>query len=545
MLKIIGKFVFCLVFGGALGAQQGPNSVLLFPGIETLITPQYEEADGTVSYGPQQDGLTMPMDTQVARTRQFVTKRLGGTPNQVLVGHSQGGLRAMGYYHNPALTSSERSRIKSIITIGSPIRGFSPLANGNVSLRNKLTGILDPLLRGIPAALLLRDFPEIPGNPNAGTTQRFFHFVTSDPMVQNVITDTKAKESLKSLAELPVVEMLGLDEAGLTANYPALRDLSPNSAFIQNATKIENRPVVRRVFKSAVSKDYLHPVSFLLGFPIMIDRKIPLGTRGSTFTELKNGQYITYDLVTVMEPVATATLPSTVRIGHVVGTEASAIRMLGHSRGEDMDEFNQNFMLGITAYGLAMWNQGAIHHANSFALASMAYGLMWGWDPTTWASAIQLMTLSNHILASSNACFRARDRALNLVTMLNNDFYGSPQHDGFIPVSDQSLARNQGTSHMLGGSRGLIDKLGNARYEIQLPINHSVEKTDPEIWGPEGRIHTGDMSWGTIPKIQAGRITEGGILFRSARAALGGQRPPEYNPHLAEYASDSDNHFIW
>lgn len=99
--------------------------------------------------GEDRDSFEMPMGEQL----DFVIKHEDmGTKDVVIVAHSQGGLRAValaGYLQRNDINSI---KLDTIITIGAPVKGFSPLLKGVGGLRNEIRGAADLLVNGMNIA---------------------------------------------------------------------------------------------------------------------------------------------------------------------------------------------------------------------------------------------------------------------------------------------------------------------------------------------------------------------------------------------------------
>lgn len=89
----------------------------------------------------------VPMEQQV----QYVNSVIGNPGQPVnIVGHSQGGLRALGYAG--LLNQTGRAgNIKNIVSIGGPVRGFSPLAKGAAVLKDDIDKAANKISGGLQA----------------------------------------------------------------------------------------------------------------------------------------------------------------------------------------------------------------------------------------------------------------------------------------------------------------------------------------------------------------------------------------------------------
>lgn len=152
-----------LVLPAEMGAQSTNEPVLwTFGGINTTL-PGYT---GVHNPGIAADNtIGIPMADQVA----YVTSKLGFTPteapsfqNQVILAHSQGGLRALAFArglvntakaqrrNNPSLPAPQ-DYLRGVITINSPVQGYFPLAQGRAAIRDKLTKHSTTVSEGLSA----------------------------------------------------------------------------------------------------------------------------------------------------------------------------------------------------------------------------------------------------------------------------------------------------------------------------------------------------------------------------------------------------------
>lgn len=83
----------------------------------------------------EEDSITIDMDDQVKYVYNSPNMK---TKNGVIIGHSQGGLRAVALSGYLNKHPKEDLKLNSVITIGSPVRGFSPITNGVAPLRTEL-----------------------------------------------------------------------------------------------------------------------------------------------------------------------------------------------------------------------------------------------------------------------------------------------------------------------------------------------------------------------------------------------------------------------
>lgn len=83
-------------------------------------------------------------DTSISSQVTYVNNKYSGE-DTVVIAHSQGGVRALGY------AGKAKSNVKALITIGSPVKGYSPLLVGPNTLMKRIDGVIGDLSGGMIA----------------------------------------------------------------------------------------------------------------------------------------------------------------------------------------------------------------------------------------------------------------------------------------------------------------------------------------------------------------------------------------------------------
>lgn len=156
-------------------------------------------------------GFYVPMQNQLS----YVDTQIGSITGLKLVGHSQGGLRAIsyaGYLKN----NGRAANMDTVISIGGPVLGFSPLVQGVGVLKNKVDRAVDTLNNGWQAVINLNDKPK-------GTDE-----VLSNGGIEGLLAAFQLKDS---------GFVNGLDDFIEVAKHPegtSIPDMIPGSNFMKN-----------------------------------------------------------------------------------------------------------------------------------------------------------------------------------------------------------------------------------------------------------------------------------------------------------------------
>ncbi|MFZ5368402.1 MAG: hypothetical protein ACOZCE_09230 [Spirochaetota bacterium] len=134
--RIIACIVL-LVFSSSLFADTTTSLYgIFFPGIKTNYSvPGESTSKNTASVAMEQqlkDAYTL----------------FGNYQQQVVIGHSQGGFRALGYA-NYLKEKGEADKLKAVISIGAPARGFTPLIKGKDDLSRRIDDKVKATINGI------------------------------------------------------------------------------------------------------------------------------------------------------------------------------------------------------------------------------------------------------------------------------------------------------------------------------------------------------------------------------------------------------------
>lgn len=79
------------------------------------------------------------------------------TPNQIVIGHSQGGLTGLGYIAKEKELNGDSSNIKAFLTVNSPVRGFAGLDYGYEIMRERIIAAAQIHASGIASVFVAQD----------------------------------------------------------------------------------------------------------------------------------------------------------------------------------------------------------------------------------------------------------------------------------------------------------------------------------------------------------------------------------------------------
>jgi hypothetical protein len=424
MKQYILAFLFC-VFAVFLGAQETDPTLKFFRGIGSNFT------DTSPNPGTNTTSDAIPMQSQLVS----VDNKLKNPVNPLkIVGQSQGGLRALAYagYLNNAGRSNE---IESIVTIGGPDNGFSPLLQGSAVLKSKLDSSADVINGGMQSVLNLDIHPK-------GT----------DEVLQN-----------GGVSEL--CKTLGIKDPDLTkfidnlsntgTSYP---DMRPASYFIQRNIYEAPQPVFKWV-RAYVNMGWW-------------------------------GGYVYYPVVERIIP-GKWKLPAGKKYGFIVGTDSNIIAAADAKGTLNVPLGNSGWSLkpsGVadlyaTATNLASSAWWVIQCANEADAARLYF--VSGIYPGHYRDACQRAADARAWKdKASNASAWVNNTEANFSTILGTAVH---ENDSFIPIRDQYIDVAQ-----FGGVY-IDDGLNKGKFSGA--YNHLTETDHPDIWGTGGSLSSDTIGY--------------------------------------------------
>lgn len=383
----------------------------------------------------------------------------------VVVGHSMGGVRALGI-------AKADSNVKAVLTIGSPIKGFSPLLEGVPRLQQKSFLIGRTVVSGLVDAWkydtgLLTMLPVSFGSVTGAA---------SDLFMTNWIITTEtlgliSKDARKLARMVPAVfvsdpfvrNILIENEVG-----PAVKDMTPGSGYLE-ANVMKNNPAqgeYRRVPR------FPYPVLYWDGPWYHL--------------RLKTKWVWYYETVWVETKAAwtDSRVDSQVVVRNIVGTENDPEKLLGGAK-KSLDQLSDRLEVAAGGYG-GLATVSGISAAGLWAGSFV--------NPGAIPAAIAFTAATNGFLRQRENCLDARAYTAKPGRAIG-EILGSTAHDGAIPQRDQYNLLMGGRNP--AGSPDVSEVTYDSRV-VEVRKDHREEELDPEIWGTEGSLKKGVGDGGKV-----------------------------------------------
>ena len=352
-------------------------------------------------------------------------------PHQIVVGHSQGGLKAMGYMQK--MKNGYQENIDAVISVDSPIVGFAGLDAGYGVMRRRVLDSIKIFERG--AAATLR-----PSTPVSTSMGKLYDEMPIEFKLNVFIYlyDTISKHfggdgfPMKELFDTIINTIAPCDA------IREITDMGPQSDFVRN--NIQEKDVRTERY---VKKRYLKPViKWRFGVP-------------HVYFLIKN-DYGYRTNVTI-----TSKVPDYAPIGHIVGTDNDPIRL---SNDEDKEK-NIRIVVSLA--------QVVFYHS---AIRNESLALSFHWFPPIY----------NRFHTWARDSFRAADWCGNYKERWG-DLIGGRNNDGFIAVATQTLP---GTDPLYIRALKVDHARSNVPPEDQFfsEGDFGGEPLKKDIYGKNGRI---------------------------------------------------------
>jgi hypothetical protein len=415
--RIIACIVL-LVFSSSLFADTTTSLYgIFFPGIKTNYSvPGESTSKNTASVAMEQqlkDAYTL----------------FGNYQQQVVIGHSQGGFRALGYA-NYLKEKGEADKLKAVISIGAPARGFTPLIKGKDDLSRRIDDKVKATINGINSCFSVFGVVNaVSAWPFLGalntTLQGLYQFVFPFFLNGFKYNDWASPSSVKMM----------MNVLGDVVSNDVMRDFTPGSDYIRNRIAPTYIPAQGHYVKIKVGK--------ILWFDI-------------------------YKTIWVMDKPAQMEykMPPNLNVGFVVG-EGNVKDMVLESIKNNESMYNL-----VNAFFSGMPPLMAISAELNIALAAVALSsalacpINWG----AWAAVGYYSVQTSYAL---NALFIWTD----FNNVFNRDILLTNSSDGFIPYAAQKW---DPVTEL--GCKSISDKGSYVVYDV----NHYTELEDDRIWGIGG-----------------------------------------------------------
>ncbi|QEN04434.1 hypothetical protein EW093_06890 [Thiospirochaeta perfilievii] len=351
MKKII--FIISII---VLSSQLFSEEIIFFQGIMSKLG----EPDTVTGEIPRTDETSIESQVEYVHNK-YLNK------DTVVIAHSQGGVRALGYAYKA------QKNVKALITIGSPVKGYSPLVVGENVLMSRIDKVVGDLSGGL-SALLLGPYSIPPVRLNSNNAFGIMDaFGFEDPLLNNIKT-------------------------GEIFNKEGIKDLNPNSDYFKNYV---NPKLAQKSFKKLVKykKKLVRKVKYVkVGW-----FRVPKVSFSWTY----GYKYVTKNYV-----VPQNRIDSSIPIGFIVGTQNDPIEFL--------DSKGQQTARKVSSGLSIAFDVGNVFHT--------AYGVLT--KPIFWTNT------SRNYFRNAKACRTAKRLVANPEKILG-DIFGSTANDSFILESDQ------------------------------------------------------------------------------------------------------------
>ncbi len=476
--------------------------------LETVSPSIYEKLYGsTMRIGDQAKAIA-----DAIQLREIVAERSGtiGPFNKAFVVHSQGGLKALAYA-KMAKDEGYGDSVKAIITIASPVRGFSPLkaADGSqepdlARLRKQVDEIGGAVTSAVAATIGLPMLYGTFKNIEGGKPLQAFAWLVASAILPTIgepafdylkslivpfwLKATEDDEVFSSYLRLYAQNEPSTKEAKRV--YNVMKDLTPGSAFLRDYIEPAAGPTTMvRTIKTKQPAGQAPTIMYKRVWFI----RIPCGIRWTTtYTE----KYYTVRSATGRSWSSGTSdadrLSAATGVGFIVGLADDPLTLVPGQNKQDEAKLLLNGADVLTGGAAAAYSvSSALSFVKMFQRAAKLdiYGCI-----VSFLGGVSF-------LRSANICFTG-NKYIHKYKETFSSVLGTTEHDCFIPKADQWRPIEE-----IGGVPiGLRDlenpesfkvggKYPTSFYYEEVAANHAQSLHDPKIWGANGSAYKGiDMS---------------------------------------------------
>lgn len=416
------KIVACILlisFGGNLCAETVKG--IFFPGIRT------EYSIG----GVQKNTGIQAMEEQLNDAyRAFAS--LG---SQVVIGHSQGAYKALGY-GNYLKEKGEGDKVKAIIAIGGPVRGFTPLVRGKDDLTRRIKNFYDIFSKGA-ASIIPIPYLSLAGPFIGDVLLTFYIGYDSRSLISQMMSSRRGKGSMVSDA--------------------VLADFMPNSTYLKDRISPGIIPEQGHWVKVEVGRITVPVIKVTGWFRFTIEWiTIPI-----------------YKNVWVVEKPAEKIprLPDNVPVGFIVGNQSNPFDLIESAYGFKRADAEKT----LEDFARVMDISQTINRGLADAADAIARALIW-----TVIGYAGFKLLADGYYINANNAREAAKLARNFPQRYNTDILLTNESDGFVPSPAQKWNPDE----------LLFKPIGNngTEWYIVYDVNHQTELEDGRIWGEGGNF---------------------------------------------------------
>lgn len=276
-------------------------------------------------------------DTALDAKADDVYTKIGLVPNQVIVGHSQGGLTGLGYIKKEkayAILQNRASNVSAFISVDSPVRGFAGLDSGYANMRNNLLDEIDVHTRAFDSTLTV-----IPATMFLGTVLSLVPTTTKLNFIMLFTGEMECKTLINTLIN---------NKSGNTTKIREITDMGKSSDYV--CANVGSMKVTSWVKYQSGTRYYW----------VVKYKKI---NKWLKIAYLERESEPVYSYYPQLQYVFN--YRNDIPIGHVVGTDNDPLRMA--KGAEDNLRIIKN-CIGV-GYGIA----GALHSARAIATWPFGY----------------------------------------------------------------------------------------------------------------------------------------------------------------------------
>lgn len=436
-MKKTTTFILVTVLTAPLAFATQFDNLLFFDGIGSTVVDSDSLTSSALS---NSNNLSLERQVDLFRSH-YVTPATPGP--KVIVAHSQGGVRALGF------ASKYPQDTKAVITIGSPVKGHPMLLNPQTT-KNKVNKAIEIVKNGASAVI------PVAGDVTLGVVDQILKAAGYGGTVVDQLTNAILMSKVTGdSANLNSILEMALDPS--TQRFPGLKDLSPNSDFITSRIS----PKIDHTYKTVkIHTGYewvwvkTDTKVIQLGFtririPIYGFRSVPTYAFKQVLTS-----------TTVTPKLAKSTLVSFIR-----GTNNDPLSFVDASTRQSIKKVMADYVQATRAAETIEAGLGVI-----YAGVAVSAGLSLNFPLAIAAGGTSVLFYSY-----SDKAGRGAEWVENYKSSLG-DILGDRDNDSFIPYKAQSW-----DAESLGGT---TMRWNNENF----PDNHLTERINPQIWGVGGQL---------------------------------------------------------
>lgn len=430
----------CLTLGAPALHATDYDNLLFFNGIGTAMPAGGNS--NTVGIEQQVNEMYQRYYTSKAASSSATVYDLKNNQPKVIVGQSQGGVRALGY------ASMYPSTTAAVVTIGAPVKGHPMLLNLQTT-KNAVSSACQTIYAGATAAL------DALGPHILDLTSLAARIL--GPTLVDQIANAMLVFKINDDVNLKAILTMAANPS--TTAYPGIKDLSPTSAFFQ------------KYINPSVSYKFVRVQRGVTEGPRVIEGESIDGSAKNALSQIagtvETPQYNYY-----MVPASAASvkkIPDNIYLSFIRGIQNDPLTFLDSS-SEVAVRLNMTIYKNVTSMAASVETGQA--HENDILKIAAALSL-------NIPLALVCASMADTCRANARCCQNGHDWVANYVKNIGL-ILGDTSNDSFIPCSSQSWDLS-----VLGG------KTFGPSLVRDFLDNHIQEMSDPKIFGQNGGMHSG------------------------------------------------------